>query len=363
MKSSSHESELFPSLNGLRALCLLLVFFNHLTFQNNVLADFFAIKWLQPFSLLLKDGHLAVNMFFVISGFLITNVLLKEESLNGKISIKNFYFRRILRIFPAFYFLLLVYYLLQLLGQIHFSTNSWLTSLTYMKYFNWENDWASAHFWTLSIEEHFYFLWPVLFTFGPKFRKRFTIFLILLVPALRTLVHFHPISWIHEFSLFLRMDAIAIGCLFAFYKDQIIQFATPHWKKLFYFSIGIVVCIRFIDFPMIKNSVNLDFFIVPFGLTHGTFANFSIAFIMMYSAFGPKKNWYKFLNIRLVSFIGIISYSVYLWQQIFIYNSNDWTHQFPQNVIGAFIMGLFSYYLIETPFLKLKSKYSVRKRK
>ena len=103
----------FPSIDGLRAISIIMVILNHLLsnfkevsnilFSNIILKSIFRI---------LSDGQLGVNIFFLISGFLITSILLNEE-LNSEISIRNFYIRRTLRIFPAYYFLLLVYFILQ----------------------------------------------------------------------------------------------------------------------------------------------------------------------------------------------------------------------------------------------------------
>ena len=83
-----------------------------------------------PFSIL-ADGNFGVNVFFVISGFLITTLLIAEENKTGAISLKNFYLRRIFRIFPAYYFVLLVYFILQSLSIMSFTSQSWLSSIFY----------------------------------------------------------------------------------------------------------------------------------------------------------------------------------------------------------------------------------------
>src|SRR6476659_7374830 len=122
-----------PSLNGLRAISILLVIASHYVMYyfnvNHVPLD----DTLVSFNL----GHLGVNVFFVISGFLITSLLLREEEVAGNISLKNFYARRTIRIFPAYYFVLIVYGVLQLLHIISISKTSWITAITYTKYFNW----------------------------------------------------------------------------------------------------------------------------------------------------------------------------------------------------------------------------------
>lgn len=88
----------------------------------------------------------------MISGFLITKLLLKEEASKGTIYIKNFYLKRILRIFPAYFFLLLVYAVLQYFKILMVSKESWLTALTFTKFLNGGTDWYTWHAWSLSVE-------------------------------------------------------------------------------------------------------------------------------------------------------------------------------------------------------------------
>jgi peptidoglycan/LPS O-acetylase OafA/YrhL len=100
----------YPSLNGLRAISIILVLFHHLGINNNIFQRFSEVDWLDNVLILLQDGHLGVNIFFVISGFLITSIMMNEEKNTNTISLKNFYLKRAFRILPAFYFLLIVYF-------------------------------------------------------------------------------------------------------------------------------------------------------------------------------------------------------------------------------------------------------------
>lgn len=348
-----------PSINGLRAFSIILVICHHLSLQNSFFKDIPTDNWGYLFVEFIKDGHLGVNVFFVISGFLITYLLQYEEKNTETISLKNFYVRRTLRIFPAYFFLLFVYFILQLFNFIQISNSSWLTAITYTKYFNWELDWYTGHAWSLSIEEHFYVFWPLIFIGGKKFRKIVAISLIIIVPFIRYFSFYHPVYWINELTIFTRIDSIAVGCFFALYKENIIKHFTPHWTKIFYFSIISLFFLRI--FPIYAHKTNLDFIFIPIGSTHGTIANILIASIMMYSVFGPKRIWYKVLNLKIINYIGTLSYSIYLWQQLFIYQSDFWINKFPQNLIFIFLAALFSYYIIEKPFLKLKQKFSEEK--
>ncbi len=128
--------EKYNSINGLRTISLTFVILCHLEMQYNIFKYLKSYKILFPVINILTDGALGVNIFFVISGFLITSLMLIEEANTETVSLKNFYIRRTLRIFPAYYFLILVYFLLQLGGIISISNASWLTAITYTKYFN-----------------------------------------------------------------------------------------------------------------------------------------------------------------------------------------------------------------------------------
>lgn len=355
---SKQEHQKYPSINGLRAISILIVVIHHLGLHEHILDGTYQYVWLRPFTKFIQDGHMGVNIFFVISGFLITSLMMKEESVSGSVSLKNFYIRRTLRIFPAYYFLLLVYFVLQLAGNIHLSPASWLSSITYTKYFNWHLDWETGHFWSLSIEEHFYLFWPLVFLGGDRFRKYFSLGLMILVPVLRLNQHFNPISWINDLTIFMRIDAIACGCFFALYKDRIVEKMSSSWNLYFGIAAVLYFFLRYFPAAALQIHESTEYIFIVLGQTQGTLGNILIAVIMMYSVFGPSGIWYRFLNTRVMDFIGLLSYSIYLWQQIFISGRDQWMTTFPQNVVLLFGVSLFSYYLIEKPFLKLKSKFS-----
>jgi peptidoglycan/LPS O-acetylase OafA/YrhL len=355
------EKRKYPGLDGLKAMSIILVVVFHLNQNEHIFSGLQQYGWLAPVISFITDGHFGVNVFFVISGFLITSLMLKEEKRTTKISLKNFYIRRTLRIFPAYYFMLFVYFLLQLAGFIHITGASWLTAITYTKYFNWNLDWLTSHAWSLSIEEHFYLIWPLIFMCGNAFRKKFAFFLLILVPLIRVYVNFYPVSWINELTIFTRIDAIAMGCVFAMYKDEIVEKSSSIWRPLFYGSIVVLFSLRYL--PSLLSNIHLDFIFIPLDVMHGTIANLLIGIVMMCSVFGPQEGlWSKFLNSKIINFIGLLSYSIYLWQQLFISGSHFWVTKFPQNTLFILMMALFSYYVIEKPFLKLKSKFSADER-
>ncbi|MEO7329892.1 MAG: acyltransferase, partial [Minicystis sp.] len=151
-----------PSLDGLRAISILVVLFGHMAGTRN-----FAFSFLDrlPTSELANFG---VRVFFVISGFLITRLLFEEHARSGTVSLRGFYLRRTLRIFPAFYVFVAVVLVLDRLGKITLLPYDALTALTYTMNFHptASRSWQVGHLWSLSVEEQFYLLWPaiVLFT-------------------------------------------------------------------------------------------------------------------------------------------------------------------------------------------------------
>jgi peptidoglycan/LPS O-acetylase OafA/YrhL len=160
--------------------------------------------------------------------------------------------------------------------------------------------------------------------------------------------------------LFTRLDAIAVGCLFAIYKDKIIAKCEPYWIFLFHLSWIVLVALRYI--PNFLNNYFVNFYWSSLLSTHGIVANFLIAIIMMYSIFGPQKIWFRFLNLKAVNYIGILSYSIYLWQQLFISSSGFWMTQFPVNMVFIFLAAWFSYSFIEKPFLKIKETIAEKRK-
>ena len=334
------------SLDGLRAISITIVILRHLLSQNYLNPNFKYVP-------VLFDGQFAVNIFFIISGFLITTLLLREEERSGSVSIKIFYLKRVLRIFPAYFFLLFIYAILQYFKIIEISRNSWLTTVTFTKFLNGGTDWYTWHTWSLSIEEWFYLIWPILFLQTKKYRQILLWLIIILVPIVKVLSNFKIIPNISDLSLFTRADAIAIGCLFAIHK-AIIEVFLFKKERLFIYLLLIGILVLGILSPY-GIGTTLKALSIAIAGTHGTIANLLIGLILIYSIQIQKGWWYKVLNHKTAVYIGTLSYSLYLWQQFFIHDTIKWYNKFPVNLLFIIICAMGSYYLIEKPFLKLKS--------
>jgi peptidoglycan/LPS O-acetylase OafA/YrhL len=333
--------QVIPSLNGLRALSILFVLFAHVLLMNFHLKD-------NP------GGQIGVSIFFVISGYLITLLLIKEEQGEGQISLKNFYIRRTLRIFPIYYFLLVIYALLELVGLLKFSSNSWITSLTYTKYLSNESkgDWETGHLWSLSVEEHFYLLWPIIFKFFKKLRVSFAFLIITCVTLIRLIT---DVSVMH---LFTRADALLWGCIFAFYNDKLVGFLR---KRNAFFHILPFLALLFViifkrSFTLSRHNEYGNIGTTFFG-SYGLITDLCIGFIILVSINFKNNLWFSFLNSSPLDYLGRLSYSIYLWQQIFFSSRVSGINRFPFNILLIIIVAYLSYNYIEKPFLSLKTKF------
>ena len=178
-------------------------------------------------------GNYGVRIFFLISGFLITTLLLKEYDRTGHISLKNFYIRRSLRIFPAFYLYVATIVVLSSLGMVVLYQGDLLHTLTYTMNYHMKRSWYLNHIWSLSVEEQFYLLWPaVVLLAKPRGGLRIAMWVVLLAPIMRVIMAFgfdaNPTSLTRHFQAV--SDALATGCLLAGFYNWL---GTQGWYMSF----------------------------------------------------------------------------------------------------------------------------------
>lgn len=237
-------------LGTLRALAALIVLWGHVELlkQREALPNL-----LDTDSLIFPDGHLAVILFFVLSGFLITYLLVREDARFGKISYKNFLVRRILRIWPLYYTILLLSFLLI---NSEYSTKTIL--LCFSIFPNVADalniEWTgSPQIWSIGVEEQFYLFWPLLFAWLPK--KRILLFLALffilysLLPHLigfinvRTWKSGEITSFTGNFFHNTKFNCIALGAFFGYAYAKKSKWLQITFSKLFFYSISILTLI------------------------------------------------------------------------------------------------------------------------
>jgi peptidoglycan/LPS O-acetylase OafA/YrhL len=332
-----------PSLDGLRTISIVLVIVGHL----------FHVFGIGGFGNL---GNLGVRIFFIISGFLITGLLLKEIAKTEKIDLLKFYFRRTLRIFPPYYFYLLVVLAASLLGFIAVPLISFISSATYTSnYFNPAN-WYLGHTWSLSVEEQFYLILPgILLLLGIRKTRFFLCFIFLVSPFIRVFLYKmfgDETIWMPK-GFQSNMDALAIGCLLSLFYTEFHQ--NRFYRKFLNSKLVFV-------FPVIIVALNLltDRPLIFYGFSI-SIINLLIAMTLDWAVTNYDSFAGKILNSSLMVTLGMMSYSIYLWQQPFFNSENpSILTKTPFNFIGLIAMTLISYYLVEKYSIKLRQRLETK---
>jgi len=351
------------SLNGLRAISIFMVIGYHLM-QHNFLPNDSFIKY---GSQLFFNGQMGVNIFFVISGFLITSLLMKEKTGTGSVSLNKFYCRRIIRIFPAYYFLLLIYFILEQYGYFHLDSRNWFSNLTFTKQFFHDSTYETEHLWSLSVEEVFYLIWPLMFLQLSKYYTGVLSLIILFFTVFRVFQFAYPTPHLNS-SIWSTGDALLIGCLFAIHNDRIKAWVETKKKWAWLVVPALLICLIIYNYVYHLSS-NPSNQVSPVSLHNlqavayalfgniGLITNLLIGMLIMISINLQNTLWFRFLNLRIMELFGRLSYSLYLWQQLFT-KDNPALHRIPLILLLMIILACacFSYYLIERPILKLKTR-------
>ena len=286
-------------------------------------------------------GDTGVQFFFVISGFLITKLLDAEENRTGKVSIGGFYVRRVFRIMPSFYVYLLTILVLRSKGLILANDDAFFRSGLYVcNLSGFKCSWWLAHTWSLSVEEQFYLIWPLAFVALGRVRAP------VIVCVLITLV-------IGSYSLqdLTGFAEIAIGALFAISvtaRNWIARFATT--GTILVAAAAIVLKPFAFPMPQISNVVNATMPLLTALVFFGTISKRG----------GPLL---QIISTPLLQKIGLISYSVYLWQQLSLapYSWNGIEtgatrlyENHPAIMSLLFVpIAILSYLLVERPMIKI----------
>jgi peptidoglycan/LPS O-acetylase OafA/YrhL len=300
-------------------------------------------------------GNLGVRVFFVISGFLITHLLLREQASTGAISLRAFYARRFLRIFPAFYVFVAVVAVLASTGVISVDRSDLLHALTYTMNYHATQNFSVTHLWSLSVEEQFYVIWPVTLVMLGVSRASYVLAATLLtVPFLRveTFGRFPGSDEAIRTWFQTVCDALATGCLLAIVLPHLTR--SPAWHRvirsrwLAALPAAILIANMQVDHPHALWLIGIPFM------------NVAIAVLIARYVQCPNLPAARILNTRAFVAAGIMSYSLYLWQQLFLIQSrpvHSLLQTFPANVTMAIIAAAVSYHFIERPFLRLKTLF------
>jgi peptidoglycan/LPS O-acetylase OafA/YrhL len=344
-----------PAFDGVRAAAVLLVVSAHL----RLLAGAGYARW-QP-----KGGHLGVDIFFVLSGFLITALLLREEATTRAIRFGAFYGRRALRLLPALLLFVGVYLVYVRVDHIQWSLarNSIVSVVFYFA--NWKIVTAHsfpsiapglAHVWSLSIEEQFYLVWPLLLAVLLGLRRKLTSAVAIATGAIATVVVVralllqHTAPGILYFRTDMRADSLLIGALAAQLwvraRLPVRALAPSAW-----------IALAFLAFCAWRLPVPNRF------LYYGGYTLIAAAVAVVLLAI-LETSWSvtRVLETRALRAIGRVSYGIYLWHYFVFYVIARHTRSW--NPAGRVVIGLaittfavvFSWYVVERPALRLKRR-------
>jgi len=336
------RSDHMPSLDGLRAVSILLVMLGHLSGTQGV----------PRINLGIGDyARLGVVVFFVISGFLITRLLLTEHVKKGRVSLKMFYARRSLRLFPASFAYIGLVAILWAAGLVFMHAGDFWHALTYTVNYMPVTSWEVRHLWSLSVEEQFYLLWPFAFVaLGPRRAMWVAAGVILLGPVARFFDwRFLAGTPYHHVRMFpMVADSLATGCLLAGGRDWIEK--QDWYLRLFRPAYSAALLAIMLSLTRYTYHAVIEIF-------GWTVINTILAILIHRSVCRPGDWLGLFLNWKPVAFIGVLSYSLYLWQQLFLNrDSAAWSAAFPQSLLFTFGAALASYLLLEKPLLKLRHR-------
>lgn len=346
--ADSATSSHLPGLDGFRAVAALSVVFEHGGYHP------------------LLNG---VTAFFVLSGFLITTLLLRERETAGAVSLPAFYARRTLRIFPAYYACVIASFLID-----YVAGQPWPASLTrsaaayvvnYYNAFHGHPSTSIAHLWSLGVEEQFYLVWPAVFILLTGIgigALRVGLLTLVLVGTVWKATAFSSglVTQAYLYNAFdSRFDNLAIGCLLASvtFHPGTARFARVvgayGWTPLI--TLGLMLTLETL-LSTIQRHI--------FGFT---IYSVLVAILLVQLLELKNSRWWKWLEYPPVRFVGVISYPIYLYHQWGL-GLGHWvpiplTGQFAAGILFTIAGASASYFIVERPFLALRQHFKPGRRK
>ena len=380
--SVEKEKIFFPNLDGLRFFSFFAVFLYHtyLTFFNNIKEVHPGAYSITEF--LFKNGNLGVNFFFVLSGFLITYLLIKEREFKGTIHVPNFYVRRILRIWPLFYLCVFIGFIIfpiikKMSGGIPNEGANPLYYIFFANNFDFMHSWPTkpdatilSVLWSVAVEEQFYLTWPVILRFVPaRFYKFVFPTIMLLSLVFRSFYtgmddHDFGIRYFHTFSL---IGDMALGGLLAYLcsSDNAFRRFISNMNRLqvsmIYLGAATVTLFKDELFTVNAFTVVIERFVIAF----------FYGMIILEQSY-TKRSFFKMSNFKTVSRLGIYTYGLYclhllgfLAADVALTKAGQDKTSLTIAIIGSvaaliisIVISLASYHFYEKWFLKLKDRFA-----
>jgi peptidoglycan/LPS O-acetylase OafA/YrhL len=332
-------NERIPSLDGARAVSIGLVIAAHVLTGMGL-----------PGLWRVNFGNLGVRTFFVISGFVITTLLLNERERIGQISLAGFYLRRAFRILPAYWLFVATVTLLIPTGLVTARYGDLPAVLAYFSNYRLPGI-SLGHTWSLSVEEQFYLLWPATIVFAGLTRARIICAALLIVaPTFRVLSGLGLWPAPHNFAFECVCDSLAAGCLLAALRTRLWAFAgyrsfvASPYVPLTVITVLAVMALRPEDIVIDLGTSLLNLTIA--------------ATLDRYMRF-PSSPTGRLLNFTPIVWVGTISYGLYLWQQLF---TTSGTLPVAAKIAAPLCLSAASYYLLENPARRWLRKKLARER-
>jgi len=344
-----------PTLDGWRAVAVVLVMLVHGSDSIRHVVSPAVFRHLGPIE---TYGWFGVQIFFALSGFLVCSRLLHERQVRGRIDVRQFYLRRAFRILPASLAYLIAAGVLALVGVLHFDLRTWLITLGCLSnYFRSPVNYL-GHYWSLAVEEHFYLLWPFLLLRTRTWRRGLlTAAGLAVAVTVWRVVNFRfmpPAA--AGFSTFwartdLQADGLLWGCVLAFLyvegpaRDRLSALLRrPLWTLAALIMVASVFWHPH-DWKL-RQALLVGFRV-------------SAPLVIVGTVLHPTGVVGRVLESRPFRIVGRLSYSIYLWQMLFLEPEGARLPAFgrfqtlPWNVVGVAACAWLSYTCIEQPLLRL----------
>ncbi|MBS1587141.1 MAG: acyltransferase [Bacteroidetes bacterium] len=375
---TTKEKVYFPNLNGVRFVAALGVIAHHIEQAKNIygLDNIYTNSFVGG-----VFGKLGIIMFFVLSGFLITYLLLKEKEKTGTISVRNFYIRRIFRIWPLYYLIIFLgifvlphfnfFYIPYLSDHVN---DSWGLKLFVFLFFlpnvaDMLFRSAPAPFinqtWSVGVEEQFYLMWPWIVKYSKNILKVLLIIIGVYFAVRTTFFVWHintpdnkVVSDINYFWEYFCIDDMALGGIMAwilyYKKEKALKFLFHKYTQLVTYMVIVFLAVRGISVPFV------------------TFEVYAVPFAVMIINLAANKNTLVTFDFKVLDYLGKVTYGLYMYHGIaIIFGIRAVLAWIPkQNLVlsnvvlylvifgSCILMTILSYELFESPFLKAKMKYS-----
>lgn len=352
-----------PALDGIRGVAVMLVFISHFHWILSKKTGYSQVTPWKFINRTFEAGFLGVDIFFVLSGFLITSLLLKDHANKQPGMVGRFYKRRALRLLPALYALLIVDFFVAWLesARMDFQWRTTWRALLYLN--NWNVVWNFrgsrkdlGHLWSLGIEEQFYIVWPAVVLLMLALKLHHQIIITVLSLAIAAIVVHRINLWNDDiYWLFIyirtdtRVDSLLVGALFAYvYRHYRVPSQVLNWAATLCFA----------ALMYIKYELDASPFIMKTGFT----VIAVLAGIIILA--GAEGAWFanRVLISRPLTIIGKVSYGLYLWHlPVFLILGRHVTSgpkplRILAGIIVASVVTVISWFFIEKPFLNLKNR-------